>query len=453
MVSARKVAALGVTALLGAALSTAHAQDPTLPIVFVHGGAGSAAQYESQAMRFASNEYPNVVTGIDRTSSISSTLNPQLDAFFDGVMAETGDTQIYVVAHSLGTGLMNNYLNSSPARAARVAKYISIDGAPANCGAIATQCINITAASMGQSHTQSVTSPESFVTQYTFFTGEAPETTLVLPEPPGRVDISGRAINFPANTGAAGAKVEMWEVRPETGERKGHRPRETVVVDASGEFGPFKVNGKKHYEFAVTRPETPTEVHYYMQPFIRDDHLIRLLIAAPDAGTVVNTAVGPDHAAAVLIRYKEWWSDQGAGSDTMFVTTNSPTWAADPVNPSPPTLNILSNPAVATRATLKIGMHVHDAGSDKVSSLAPIPFFVAQIFQTGVDIWMPATTPPDGWISFVNEPRGDTTLPQVVNVPNWASEDHRIVINWNDYAQAIDTWRECRMDAERPCSN
>jgi triacylglycerol esterase/lipase EstA (alpha/beta hydrolase family) len=59
--------------------------------VYVHGGAGSGAQYETQAMRFASNSYPNVVRAIDRTSSTSATLNPMLDAFFDAVMAETGD--------------------------------------------------------------------------------------------------------------------------------------------------------------------------------------------------------------------------------------------------------------------------------------------------------------------------------------------------------------------------
>ena len=98
----------------------------------------------------------------------------------------------------------------------------------------------------------------------------------------------------------------------------------------------------------------------------------------------------------------------------------------------------------AVRASNKIGLHLHDAGADKVSSLAPIPFFVAQIFQTGVDVWMPATTPPDGTISFLNEPRGDTTRPQVVNVPNWASSDHRIVVQFNDYVQDINSWNECK---------
>jgi triacylglycerol esterase/lipase EstA (alpha/beta hydrolase family) len=63
------------TALCIASPSSAHAQgdpEPALPIVFVHGGAGSAAQYETQAMRWASNDYPNLVTAIDRTSSTRS---------------------------------------------------------------------------------------------------------------------------------------------------------------------------------------------------------------------------------------------------------------------------------------------------------------------------------------------------------------------------------------------
>ncbi len=47
-------------------LTPAKAEEPRLPIVYVHGGAGSGAQYETQAMRFSSNNYPNVVRAIDR---------------------------------------------------------------------------------------------------------------------------------------------------------------------------------------------------------------------------------------------------------------------------------------------------------------------------------------------------------------------------------------------------
>src|SRR5262245_27249105 len=42
--------------IVGISIGTSHAQ--LRPIVFVHGATGSGAQYESQAMRFASNGYP-----------------------------------------------------------------------------------------------------------------------------------------------------------------------------------------------------------------------------------------------------------------------------------------------------------------------------------------------------------------------------------------------------------
>jgi hypothetical protein len=447
--------------IAGSSAPTATAHHPTegrLPIVYVHGGAGSAAQYETQAMRWASNHYPNLVTGIDRTSSIPSTLNPMLDEFFDNVMAETGDDQIYVVAHSLGTSLMVNYLNSSPERTARVAKYINIDGAtgatcPGNPAPV--DCLGIwgqgsTTRVMGSNnvyfsdfgHTQTVTAAESFAAQYEYLTGEEPKTTDVVPEFPLFVKIAGKVINFPANTGVDGATVELWEVNGNTGARKGSSPKAVFNLGPTGEWGPVRVNGDKYYEFAVTRPDTPRVTHYYRQPFIRSNYLVRLLSSEPTSPIILNTQVGPDHAAAVLIRYKEWWSDQGAGSDILNVSTISPTWG----NQAP--LNILSNPAVAPRLPLvpfspnKIGIHVFDVGVDKVSTLAPIPFFLALTFQTGVDIWIPATTPPDGSVRWENAPRGDTSRLQVVNTPNWASDGHRISIQYNDYAQDINSWWE-----------
>jgi pimeloyl-ACP methyl ester carboxylesterase len=432
--------------------SPAAAEEPTLPIVFVHGGAGSGAQYETQAMRFASNGYPNVVRAIDRTSSTPSTLNPMLDAFFDGVMAETGDDQIYVAAHSLGTSLMVNYLNSSPERSARVAKYINIDGATgANCpgNPAPVNCMGVwgqgnPARAMGANnvyfpnfgHTQTVTAAESFGVQYEFLTGAPPATTLVVPEDPEEVEISGKLINFPANTGMAGAVLNVWEVNGATGHRISGVPVATYAIGASGEFGPLAVNGQRYYEFEAVRTDVDYTGHIYYQPFIRDDHLIRLLASPPGAATVTNAPRSPDHLNAVLIRYKEWWSDQGAGNnDTMWTTTNSPAWNDHPETPSPGTQNILSHPGVGVRASNEIGFHITDWNADKVSSLEPIPLFVNMIFQTGADVWMPATEPPDGTVSFVSEPRGDTTNPQVVNIPNWASSLHRIGVQFNDYAQ------------------
>lgn len=69
-----------------------------------------------------------------------------LDVYFDALIEETGDNQIYLIAHSRGTRLMVDYLNSSPLRSARVAEYINIGGdigesCPGNPSPV--NCLNI----------------------------------------------------------------------------------------------------------------------------------------------------------------------------------------------------------------------------------------------------------------------------------------------------------------------
>jgi pimeloyl-ACP methyl ester carboxylesterase len=437
--------------------------EPTLPIVFVHGGAGSGAQYEVQAQRFASNGYPNVIRGIDRTSSYPPTLYPMLDEYFDAVMAETGDDQIYVAAHSYGTSMMVGYLNSSPERSARVAKYINIDGAkgefcPGNPEPV--PCINISQwGSLGPinynfpefQHTQCVTAAESFAHQYEFLTGEEPETLLVLPEPPGQVDIGGRVILFPANTVPEEATLEIWEVHGNSGVRKDTAPMAVIEIGEDGNFGPINVNGMKHYEFSLYRPESGLTVHYYFQPFIRDDLLIRLLVTPPDSAILENTPRGPDHAAYVILRYFDYLTGAESENDELWVTTRSPAWDDDPVNPTPPTLNILSEPNIAPRAN-KLALHVHDLGIDKVSTLLRSDFFYTQPFQTGVDIWMPATDPPDGTITFTNVPGKFPMFPQTINTANWSSDNHRVLVMFNAYFQEINSWPECVQADPSPCN-
>src|SRR4030042_1865652 len=100
----------------------------------------------------------------------------------------------------------------------------------------------------------------------------------------------------------------------------------------------------------------------------------------------------------IILRYFDYLTGEATENDVLWVTTKSPAWDDDPVNPTPPTLNILSNPAIAPRAN-KLGIHMGDEGLDKVSTLALIPWFYTQAFQTAVDIWMPATEPPDGTIT------------------------------------------------------
>ena len=322
------------------------------PIVVVHGQSGSAQQFETHMMRFASNGYPQ-----DRLFAFeyntSSPFNPtaDLDAFIDGVLAETGADKVYAVGHSRGTTVWIGYLEDPSFDGPdKVAKYVNIDGRrqPTLPGGVPTIGIwgewNTANSGFnrignvngqigpdpadnyyfgGKSHTEVASSAEAFALMYEFFTGEAPATTDVLPEPPGQVEIAGRAVIFPQNTGYDGATVELWRVREQTGQRIDDEPRATFSIDASGDFGPVKVNGQKHWELAVVRPATAlspeTVHHFYFEPFSRSDYFIRLNTSRPGESLEAFLPRSPDFTNLVISRQKEFWGDQGGASDMLLI--------------------------------------------------------------------------------------------------------------------------------------
>src|SRR5918998_478816 len=219
MTSIRSTARRAVAVLLGAVLLAVSvgtgagtaAAAPTqtteqVPIVFVHGYYGSGAQYRTQAMRWASNGFPaERIRAFDYNVDSSG-----LDAFIDGVREEFDVDKVNVVAHSLGTIVMFNYLLNATT-GAKVANYVAVDGLGAWCF-WGTRCTTVTASQFGQTHVEVATSAESFAAQYRHFTGRAPTTTRVVPEAPGDVEIAGRALDFVENTPAAGAAGEVWRV-------------------------------------------------------------------------------------------------------------------------------------------------------------------------------------------------------------------------------------------------
>ncbi len=397
--------------------------DVALPIVFVHGFAGSAQQYESQSQRFAANGYPleRIVAfdhdgaGFDIAGYVDG-----VDQVIDEARARFDSEQVYLVGHSRGTFVASLYL-SDPARAAKIAKYVAIDGS--GCPAV-VPCIAPTQARFpGQSHVEVATSKESFALQYEFLVGKKPAVVDIVPQR-GRVELSGRAVNFPANTGRAGATLAIWRVDPDTGARTRRRPDTSFLLGDDGAFGPFHAVSGAHYEYELSAPDSPVRHHLYLQPSVRESRLLRLLSSDPEGATRANTNVGADHAAIVAIRMREWYAGDdpdldGDQRDLLEVSTGDRG-----------AVNVLAG--FVGNST--IGLHLHDdAATPGQSTLAALPYFAAQPFQSGVDVFLPASSDASGTITVRNVPRGETDRPQTLNVANWPSDRHTISVVFTDY--------------------
>jgi len=430
----RKVLALAAALMAATALPAppAQAQATVRPVIFVHGSAGSGTQFETQAKRLATNGYPiDVIEAHDYDSTFATESVDQvfarLDARIARLLAATGADQVDLLAHSLGTFLMQSYL-ANPQRAGTVAHYVNLDGRTATAlpGGVPTLAVwgegnparEITGASNvyfpDQSHTQVVTSPETFAAIYGFLTGQPPRALDIRPEPPGRVTLAGRAVIFPNNTGVAGARLEVYLLDPLTGARRPNHPLYAVSLPADGSFGPIRALGFARYEFALVREGAATH-HFYYQPAVRSDHLIRLLTGVPGQGLDALTDKSPRHTNLVISRNKEWWGDQGDGSDALLVNG----------------VNIL-NAANSPRVKRVIGIFAYDRFADAVTDLsAPIPAFFAQTFITGMDVYVPAAPANRGvaQIAVLSRTGGLEWIP----VPAWPSDSHRITVQVNDF--------------------
>src|SRR5919202_2377895 len=101
-------------------------------IIFVHGIEGTGGQFESQKMRFMSNGYPaNWFDEVDydstRAVADKSEVDQQIDQAVAAMKQRTGRPKVDIVAHSLGTTVMHDYLTSgamAAQRRANVAHYV-----------------------------------------------------------------------------------------------------------------------------------------------------------------------------------------------------------------------------------------------------------------------------------------------------------------------------------------
>lgn len=424
------------------------------PIVFVHGQSGSAQQFQSQARRFASNGYPpELVFAFEYDTSQEDNPLADLDAFLDEVRAETGAEAVYAVGHSRGTSVWTAYLED-PAfdGPGKVAKYVNIDGrAPeALPGGVPTLGIwgewNSAGSGYnrnddmdtqigpdpdqnhhfpGKSHTEVATSPEAFALMYEFFTGFEPDTTDIVTGDGETREVAGRAVLFPENLGFEGAELEVWPVEGNTGQRAADAPVFTADIGAGGDFGPLTLQAGQHYEFALHRP--PPEAggqesvhHFYPEPFVRDDYLLRL--QSSRVGESIEAFLPSDEDATGLVvqRQREFWGDQGANSDELFV---------DGVNVLLPAI---SPRALGEGSGVNLAVFIFDHESDNESDLdkGEVFPFSALTFLTGMDLYIPATFDGAGTVTVSLVDRGGESTE--LNVPNWPSSDHRISVMFDD---------------------
>ena len=194
------------------AASPAHA---VRPMIFVHGGSGSGAQFESQAMRYASNGYPARLRPRARVRLAVRPRQPgaggrgarragrsgdRRDGRRQGRPAGAFARHVHLAdlperrrARRQDRALrQHRRRDRRPRRRAASPRWRS--GAPGTRPA--RSWARRTCTLPNQTHVQSATSPESFAAQYEFLNGAPPATTSILPE--ARVQLVGPRGDLPA---------------------------------------------------------------------------------------------------------------------------------------------------------------------------------------------------------------------------------------------------------------
>jgi pimeloyl-ACP methyl ester carboxylesterase len=390
--------------------------DKALPIIFVHGYAGSASQYASQKMRFVANGYPAdriIAFEHDGAGFDTAGYANALDPIVDRALQQFGATKVYLVGHSRGTIVSSTYVGNA-ARAAKVAKYVAIDGSP--CPSQVPCIAPNQAMFSGQKHVEVCSSKESFAAQYEFLLGEKPKVVDIVRQA-SPIAIAGRAVNFPANTGRSGATVEVFELDSATGARAKADPEAMFTLGAEGTFGPVTVSADKHYELELSSEGFTS--HYYPQRFLRSNDFVRLTSGPANSPSRMNTNKSANHSALIAVRMREWLA-----SDVLEVSTKAA--AGDQ-----PVVNAITASGGAANS---IAYYIHDAAaSPGNSSLSALPYFSSQPFQYGVDVFIPAAEPPSGVITVRNLPRGEMSKPQVLHAPNWPSSNHLVMMLFDDF--------------------
>jgi Lipase C-terminal domain len=257
----------------------------------------------------------------------------------------------------------------------------------------------------------------SFRAFYKFFNGKAPKTTKIVAQG-GRITLSGRAVNFPQNSGLQGATVQVWPINQSTGQRTSANPIASIVVGSTGDWGPVTVQSGRRYELTLVRTDNPSAPvhHFYYERFTRSDHLIRLLES--DAVRSIGGPPDPRSSAMVIIRYKELWGDQGAHSDILKVNGLS-------------ACNSTTCPLAKLVNALFVADFNHDGMSETNQTWPPYQN-VSSYFLSSVDVFAPGQTPPTGKVTVTIKSRGTGRL-RSLTFPNFIGTTDVDTVQLNDF--------------------
>lgn len=378
--------------LTDAALSN---RGETLPIVMIHGALASGDTYARHAMLWGSNGYESDLLYVFDWNSLGGA-NAQalsaLDAYIDQIRTKTGKSKVYLVGHSAGGGLGYSYC-SVAARAQKVAKYVHLASNPQTkpagpAGEIPTLNIFSTGdkvvagANMNGAanevydnldHYEVATSAQTFERIYSFLMEQGNAITTLVPMDAPK--ITGRVVTLGENKAVSTVKVRVFETHGATGIRR-RIPIAEFTPDADGRFGPLAVRPDTHHEFEITSedPEFRT-LHYYREPFVRDNPFLYLRTfppAASFAGIILSNLPKDDCQSVVAV----FTANQAVihGRDTLFAGKTE-----------------LSTPQLCSPTNSTIAMFLYDGGDMKTSGSGHAAFgFVP--FLKGADVYNPTSS-------------------------------------------------------------
>lgn len=143
----------------------------------------------------------------------------------------------------------------------------------------------------GLDHRETVTAPEAFIAIYKAITAQVPAILDIQPEESPTVagEISGYANGAPTNLPLEGARLTVFAVDSETGERQGEAVLEKTV-GADGRFGPFEAQPDQRYEFVVEADGYPV-TRIYRSAFPRSTDIANLRLYPAAAGAIAGSTL------------------------------------------------------------------------------------------------------------------------------------------------------------------